>query len=55
MANVVEIGQVVLETKIKMRKAYDNDDNGQLTNFDQSCDLKKITRRLTATSILKQL
>ena len=53
MPSLVEIGPVVLEKKMKMRKLYDNDndnnddndDDGQRTNFDQktfgSGELKK--------------
>ena len=35
MPSLVEIGPVVLEKKMKMWKVYDNDDDRQLTNFDQ--------------------
>ena len=42
--SLVEIGSVVLEKKMKMWKAYDDDDNddndGQRTNFDQKSSLE---------------
>ena len=44
---MVEIGSVVLEKKMKMRKDYDNDDNndmnnddGQRKHFDQKSSLE---------------
>ena len=43
-ANLVEIGPVVLEKKMKMWKAYDNDDDdGQVTNFDQKSSFETST------------
>ena len=39
MAGLVEIGPVVLEKKMKI-KVYDNNDDGQRTNFDQKSSLE---------------
>ena len=39
MPSLVELGQVVLERKMKMLKVYDNID-GQWTNFDQKSSLE---------------
>ena len=39
MPSLVELGQVVLERKMKMLKVYDNND-GQWTNFDQKSSLE---------------
>ena len=56
--SLVEIGQVVLEKKLKLWKVYDhanvNNNDGQQTNFDQknltwafgSCELKCIPKSL---------
>ena len=44
MPSLVEIGRVILEKKMKLRKVYDNDDDdnddGQRTNFDQKSGMK---------------
>ena len=48
MPSLVEIGPVVLENNMKMRKVYDDDDDnddnddndGQRTNFDQKSSLE---------------
>ena len=48
MLSLVEIGLLVLEKKMKMRKVYDDNDNnyddddndGQRTNFDQKSSLE---------------
>ena len=51
MPSLVEIGSVVLEKKMKMRKVFDDDNNndyndynddndGQRTNFDQKSSLE---------------
>ena len=39
MPSLVEIGPVVLEKKTKMSKVYDNDNDGQRTNFYQKNSL----------------
>ena len=41
LSSLVEIDQVVLEKKMKMRKVYDNDNNiKQWKNFDQKNSLE---------------
>ena len=55
MPNLIEIGQVVLEKKMKMWKVYDNanndddnannnddDNDGQRSNFDQKSSLEPL-------------
>ena len=43
MTILVEIGPLVLE-KMKMRKVYDNANDGQWTNFDQKRSLEPLAQ-----------